>query len=80
MRLLSEVTATLNTSEMVEEYEGSEPVSARDFEKAGFVRSGEFFTKGDFLIWICEDEDRLDRYFYNGNRIRTKSDLKNQLP
>jgi hypothetical protein len=50
-------------------------ITSNDFIKAGFTRSGCFFTKGELLIWICEDEDRLDRYFYNGNKIKTKEDL-----
>lgn len=52
-----------------------EEVSESDFIQRGFVRSGDFLSLGNILVWICEDEDRLDRYFYNGNKIRTKQEL-----
>lgn len=52
-----------------------EGVSEDDFIQAGFVRSGDFLIKGELLVWICEDEDCLDRYFHNGKRIRTKKEI-----
>lgn len=51
-------------------------VLERDFIAAGFTLSGQFLTRGSLLVWICEDEDRLDRYFCDGKRIKTKEDLK----
>lgn len=50
-------------------------VTESDFIKAGFHRSGDFLTRGNILIWICEDEDRLDRYFYEGVKITTREQL-----
>ena len=54
-------------------------VTESDFEEAGFVRSGQFLTRGDALVWICEDDDCLDRYFINGVRIRTKTELDEHI-
>lgn len=50
-------------------------VSEPNFTRLGFVRNGEFLTRGSLLVWICEDDDRGDMYFCEGKRIKSEKDL-----
>lgn len=54
---------------------GKVVVSGRDFKQLGFTLEGDCLVGHGLSVWICEDEERLDRYFYNGKKIKTKTEL-----
>jgi hypothetical protein len=50
-------------------------VSGRDFTELGFKLEGEHYVRGSVVVWICEDEDMSDQYFYGDEKIRTREQL-----
>lgn len=45
-------------------------------EAKGFALEGEHWIGHGLSIWVCEDEDRLDRYIWNGKAIKSEQELE----
>lgn len=51
-------------------------LTGSDFRALGFTLEGEYYVFGSLSIWICEDEDCSDQYFYGQDKVRSREQLE----